>query len=83
MFSGDLELTPKWKVGFSSGYDLKENGFTYTQLRFNRDLDSWRMSFNWVPFGPRATYNFYIGIKSSILSDLKYDQRQEPDRRLF
>jgi len=83
MFSGDLELTPKWKVGFSSGFDLKDRGFTYTQLRFNRDLDSWRMSFNWVPFGPRTTYNFYIGIKSGMLSDVKYDQRKQPDRRLF
>ena len=83
MFSGDIELTPKWKMGFSSGYDIKEQGFTYTQLRFNRDLDSWKMSFNWVPFGPRTTYNFYIGIKSGILSDVKYDQRQVPDRALF
>lgn len=83
MFSGDIELTPKWKVGFSSGYDIKNQGFTYTQLRFNRDLDSWRMSFNWVPFGPRTTYNFFIGVKASVLSDLKYDKRKVPDRRLF
>ena len=83
MFSGDIELTPKWKVGFSSGYDLKNSGFTYTQLRFNRDLDSWKMSFNWVPFGTRTTYNFFIGVKSSVLSDLKYDKRKVPDRRLF
>ncbi|MFB0937464.1 MAG: putative LPS assembly protein LptD, partial [Urechidicola sp.] len=83
MFSGNIELTPKWKVGFSSGYDIKNKGFTYTQLRFNRDLDSWRLSFNWVPFGTRTTYNFYIGVKSGILSDLKYDKQKAPDRRLF
>lgn len=83
MFSGDVELTPKWDVGISSGYDFKGGGFTYTQLRFARDLDSWKMSFNWVPFGNRQTYYFFIGIKSSMLSDLKYDQRQLPDRRLF
>ena len=83
MFSGDVELTPKWGVGFSSGYDIKNAGFTYTQLRFNRDLDSWKMSFNWVPFGTRSTYNFFIGVKSSVLSDLKYDKRKVPDRRLF
>lgn len=83
MFSGDIELTPKWKVGFSSGYDIKNAGFTYTQLRFNRDLDSWKMSFNWVPFGTRTTYNFFIGVKSSVLSDLKYDKRKVPDRNLF
>jgi lipopolysaccharide assembly outer membrane protein LptD (OstA) len=83
MFSGDLELTPKWEMGFSSGYDFKNKGFTYTQLRFNRDLNSWRMSFNWVPFGLRTTYNFFIGIKSGIMSDLKYDQQKKPDQRLF
>ena len=81
--SGNLEFSPKWKVGFSSGYDFRNNGITYTQLRFERDLDSWRFSFNWVPFGDRATYYFYIGIKSGALSDLKYDQRRVPDRRLF
>lgn len=83
MFSGDIELTPKWKVGFSSGYDIKSKGFSYTQLRFSRDLDSWKLNFNWVPFGTRQTYYFFIGVKSSMLSDLKYDKRQVPDRRLF
>ena len=83
MFSGDVELTPKWAVGFSSGYDIKNQGFTYTQLRFSRDLDSWKLNFNWVPFGDRQTYYFFIGVKSSMLSDLKYDKRQIPDQRLF
>ena len=81
--SGNLEFSPKWRVGVSSGYDFKDNGITYTQLRFERDLDSWRFSFNWIPFGDRATYYFYIGIKSTMLKDLKYDQRQAPDKRLF
>ena len=81
--SGNLEFSPKWRVGISSGYDFRDNGITYTQLRFERDLDSWRFSFNWIPFGDRATYYFYIGIKSGLLSDLKYDQRQAPDKRLF
>jgi hypothetical protein len=83
MFSGDIELTPKWKVGASSGYDIKNQGFSYTQLRFSRDLDSWKLNFNWVPFGDRQTYYFFLGVKSSMLSDLKYDKRKVPDRRLF
>ena len=82
MFSGDVELAPKWTVGASSGFDIKDKGFTYTQLRFQRDLDSWRMSFNWVPFSARSSWFFFIGIKSSILSDIKYDKRLEPDRSL-
>jgi len=83
MFTGDIELTPKWKVGASSGFDFVNKGFTYTQLRFSRDLDSWKVNFNWVPFGTRTSYYFYIGIKSPILSDLKYEKRSTPDQRLF
>ncbi|MFK5891332.1 MAG: putative LPS assembly protein LptD [Flavobacteriaceae bacterium] len=81
--SGNLELTPKFTVGISSGYDFKNKGITYTQLRFARDLDSWKISFNWVPLGNRTTYYFYIGVKSSVFSDLKWDKRKVPDRRFF
>ncbi|MFC2127581.1 putative LPS assembly protein LptD [Bacteroidota bacterium] len=83
MFSGDIELTPKWDVGASSGYDFKNQGFSYTQIRISRDLDSWRLNFNWVPFGNRTSYYFFIGVKSPMLSDLKWDKRKVPDRRLF
>ncbi len=82
MVSSNLSLTPKWTVGVSSGYDFKQKGFTYTQIRFDRDLDSWRLDFSWVPFSPRASWNFFIGIKSGLLSDLKYEKRSEPDRTL-
>ena len=83
MFSGNLELSPKWGVGFSSGYDIKDNGFTYTSLNFSRDLDSWKLNFNWIPFGNNSSYNFFIGVKSSVLSDLKWDKNKPPDRALF
>lgn len=82
MFSGNVELTPQWKVGVSSGYDFKNKGFTFTQMRFERDLKSWRINFNWVPFSARASWYFFIGIKASILRDVKWEQRSEPDRRL-
>src|SRR5690606_42129735 len=38
MFSGNITLSPGWMIGFSSGYDFKNKGVTYTQLRFERDL---------------------------------------------
>lgn len=80
MASGNIELAPRWKVGLSSGYDFKQKGVTFTQLRFERDLESWRMSFNWVPFGTNTYWGFFIGISSGMLSDIKYDKRQLPDR---
>ena len=82
MFSGNLMLSKKWKVGGSSGFDFKNKGFTYTQLRFERDLDSWKMNFSWVPFSVRESWYFFIGIKTGFLSDLNYDKRKESDKRL-
>lgn len=75
MVSGDIELSPGWKVGASSGYDFVNRGITYTNLRFTRDLSSWSMNFNWVPLGSNSSYYFFIGVKSSVLSDLKWDKR--------
>ncbi|OUR91833.1 organic solvent tolerance protein OstA [Flavobacteriales bacterium 34_180_T64] len=82
MFSGDVEISPRWTVGASSGYDFKNQGFTYTQLRFERDLLSWRMNFSWIPFSAQSSWNFFIGIKSSLLKDLKYDKRKQSDQQL-
>ncbi|RFN58231.1 LPS-assembly protein LptD [Marixanthomonas ophiurae] len=83
MFSSNLELSPRWTVGVSSGYDFKNKGITLTQFRFQRDLESWQMSFNWTPIGSiNTSWYFFIGIKSSVLSDIKYDKRREPDQQL-
>ena len=82
MMSGNVEITPRWQMGFSSGYDFVNKGVTFTQLRFERDLLSWRMDFNWVPIGTYTSWGFFIGIKSSVLSDIKWDKRSLPDRRL-
>ncbi|MGB5667542.1 MAG: putative LPS assembly protein LptD, partial [Maribacter sp.] len=77
MFTGDVNLSPRWKVGGSSGYDFKGKGFTLTQLRFERDLKSFVMRFNWTPFGTYKRWYFFIGIKSSILKDLKWENRSQ------
>ncbi len=82
MVSMNADLTPKWKVGVSTGYDFVQKGVTFTQFRFERDLMSWRMDFNWTPFGTNAYWSFFIGIKSGVLSDIKWEKRTTPDRVL-
>ncbi|WP_345372345.1 putative LPS assembly protein LptD [Algivirga pacifica] len=72
---GDLSLTPKWKVGYTTAYDIEENEFTSTQININRDLHCWQMTLNWVPFGRNQSYSININVKSSVLQDLKW-QRQ-------
>lgn len=81
MVSGNVTLAPGWVTGFSTGYDFKNKGVTYTQLRFERDLKSWRMDFSWIPNGYYKQWTFFIGIKSSILQDIKYEKRNSAERR--
>ncbi len=76
-FSGDVNITPKWKVGFRSGYDFENKEFTYTSIDVYRDLHCWEMRFNWVPLGFRQSWNFSINIKSSLLQDLKLDKKKD------
>ncbi|MCA1747504.1 MAG: LPS-assembly protein LptD, partial [Bacteroidales bacterium] len=73
--SGDLSLTPKWKFGFSTGYDIYSKQFTTSNLSLYRDLHCWEMRISVVPFGSYKSYSFQINAKSSILSDLKYNKR--------
>jgi len=74
--SGDFSLTPNWKIGFNTGYDLDRKQFTTTNLSIYRDLHCWEMRISVVPFGTYKSYNFQINAKSSILSDLKYNKRK-------
>lgn len=74
---GDVNLTPNWKIGFSSGYDFINKDYTYTSIDFYRDLHCWEMRMNWVPFGYRQGWNFTIAVKASMLQDLKYEIRND------
>lgn len=75
--SGDLSITQKWKFTFATGYDIKEKGFTFTQLNIYRDLHCWEMRLNWVPYGQLKSWNFQINAKSSLLQDLKLTRKKD------
>ncbi|MCC7302737.1 MAG: LPS-assembly protein LptD [Bacteroidia bacterium] len=76
-FSGDFNLTRKWKIGFNSGYDFIMEDFTYTNVSIYRDLHCWEMQFNWIPFGFRKSYTIDIRVKASVLQDLKLSRKRE------
>jgi len=75
--NGDLSLTPQWKVGFNSWYDLVDGRFTNFGVNIFRDLHCWEMRLNWIPFGFQESYNFQINVKSPILQDLKLIKRKD------
>jgi hypothetical protein len=70
-FNGDVNLTSKWRVGISSGFDLETQKFTFTSLNVYRDLHCWEMRFNVIPFGFRQSFSVDINVKSAVLKDLK------------
>jgi len=75
--TGDLSITPRWKVNFRTGYDLETKKLSYTAIDFYRDLHCWEMRFSWVPTGFRKSWTFGINVKASILKDLKYDRKKD------
>ena len=74
--SGNLNLTSKWKIGFSSGYDFINKTLVYPNINIYRDLHCWEMRFNWVPTGNRGSYSIDINVKASVLQDLKLSRRR-------
>lgn len=75
-FSGDVNFTENWKVGFTSGYDFQEQDFTQTSINIFRNLHCWQINANWVPFGRFQSFSVDIGVKASILQDLKLNRRR-------
>jgi hypothetical protein len=72
--NGDFSITQKWKITFNTGYDFQQNEITQTYLTIARDLHCWQVNLGWTPFGKYQSYNFYIGIKSQLLKDLKLNR---------
>lgn len=73
-FSGDFSLTDKWKITYNSGYDFQQREITQTYVTIARDLHCWQVNLSWVPFGKYQSYTFFIGVKSSMLKDLKLNR---------
>ena len=76
-FSGDIKLTDRWKVGYTSGYDFRAHDFTYSSFSFYRDMHCWEMRMTWIPFGGQQSYNFQINVKASVLQDLKLTKKND------
>jgi len=76
-FSGQLNITPKWKITLTTGWDFTNNQLGYTSVNIYRDLHCWEMSFGWVPKGAQQQWNFSINVKASLLQDLKLNKKKD------
>ena len=67
---GEFNVTRKWRVGFTTGYDFVQKDFSYTSIDIHRDMHCWEMSFNWIPFGYRKGWSFTLNVKAAVLKDV-------------
>ena len=74
-FSGNVKPTKNWAFNFSARYNFETHKIAYMNCSVSRDLHCFTMSASFVPVGPYKSYSFHIAVKSSLLSDLKYDKR--------
>lgn len=76
-FNGDFNLTPRWKVTFSSGYDFTNKSLTITSIDIYRDLHCWEMRLGTIPFGLNKSFTFTLNVKAAILQDLRLLRRRD------
>ena len=74
MFSGSIQPTKNWSFNFNASYDFLAKRIVNMTIGISRDLHCWTLSANAIPFGPYRSYSITIGVKSSMLHDVKWDK---------
>ena len=74
MVNGSIQPTKNWNFNFSTSYDFEANRIANMTIGITRDLHCWSFTASAIPFGPYKSYNFTVGVKSSLLRDIKYDK---------
>jgi hypothetical protein len=76
-FNGQLNITPKWKISLSTGWDFTHGELSFTSIDLYRDLHCWEMRFGWIPKGAQQSWNFSINVKASVLQDMKLNKKKD------
>ena len=73
--SGSLKISNKWNFSFSTAYDFDAHEIATTTCNISRDLHCFTITGSLNPFGRWKSYNFTIRAKSSLLQDLKWEEK--------
>ena len=75
--NGNIKISNNWSISFNTGYDFQAKEITQTSCTISRDLHCFNIQASLSPFGRWKYYNVTIRANSSILQDLKYEQRSQ------
>ncbi len=73
--SGNIRPTKNWNFSMSCSYDFQAKKIAYMSCNISRDMHCFTMSCSIIPVGVYKSFNFNVSVKSSLLSDLKYDKQ--------
>ncbi len=65
-----FNMTPKWSVGTSVGYDFIEQDLTPSQFNMVRRMEGWTLTFNFNPFGDFQYAFFRLQINNGQIQSL-------------
>ena len=68
--SGNIKLTPKMSINFSSGYDFVARQLSTTSISASYDLHCFNIAVSWIPTGQWKSYSFRIAANAAALADL-------------
>lgn len=72
--SGTIQPTKSWNFSYNFTYDFNQHEVTYMNINASRDMHCWTLTANLNPIGRFASFNVCVAVKSSMLSDLKYEK---------
>jgi len=76
ILNGDFNLTEKWKVSYSTYYDVKNLKIQSFTGSLSRDMHCWQLSINVTPVGLYRSFSITINPKSGILRDLRINRNR-------
>jgi hypothetical protein len=71
MGSLSFSLTQKWKLTFTTSYDIFQKQIAAPYITIYRDLHCWEMNFNWIPLGTYRGFRLELRVKAPQLQDVK------------
>jgi hypothetical protein len=71
-----FNLTPTWFFSGFIQYDLITKQMMSPVINIRKDLHCWELNFTWYPVGYSRGFFLRFNIKSPMLKDLKWEQRE-------
>jgi len=72
----DVNITKKWKINVSSGFDLTKKSITRTDISIVRDLHCWQLEFKWTPVGFQQGFYMSIYVTAQQFNWLKLQKQK-------